>query len=255
MATVAYSWSTCSGSWLPVSPFELVIALVVTALGAIVQGTIGVGFGMLSVPILSLVNPLLAPVPQLLLAAPLAMSMSWRERSHADVKGAAWMLSGRIPGALVGLWVLGLAAQRSIDVGIALSVIVAVLILGTGVTLNRNAPTEFGTGVIAGIMGMVASMGGPPAALLFKDAEGPRVRASLALFFSGGLTVTVLFRVLGGRITGDDLLLAVLLFPGLVTGYVISSRLRHRFDGAAIRPAILTVSMLAAIGLLIRAFT
>lgn len=240
---------------MPVSLPELVVALVVTALGAIVQGTIGVGFGMLSVPILSLVNPVLAPVPQLLLAAPLALSMTWRERSHADAKGAAWMFAGRVPGALLGLWVLGLAAQRSIDIGIAMSVIVAVVILGTGVTVRRRASTEFGTGVIAGVMGMVASMGGPPAAMLFKDDEGPTVRASLALFFAGGLTVTVIFRILAGRITADDLLLAVMLLPGLLTGYVISSRLRHRFDGRSIRPAILTVSMLAAVGLLIRALT
>ncbi len=239
---------------MPVSPPELIVALVVTVLGAIVQGTIGVGFGILSVPILSLVNPVLAPVPQLLLAVPLAYSMTWRERSHIDGKGVAWLLAGRIPGAILGLWILGLAAQRSIDIGIAASVIVAVLILGTGISVRRNPTTEFGTGIVAGIMGMVASMGGPPAALLFKDAEGPTVRSSLALFFSGGLTVTVIFRVFAGRITGDDLLLAVLLFPGLLTGYVISSRLRHRLDGHTVRPAILTVSMLAAIGLLVRAF-
>ncbi len=240
---------------MPISVTELAVALAITLLGAVVQGTIGVGFGVLSVPVLSLVNPVLAPVPQLLLAMPLAYSMTWRERSHVDARGVAWLFLGRVPGAFLGLWILGLAAQRSIDIGIATSVIVAVLILGTGVTVRRRASTEFGTGVIAGIMGMVASMGGPPAALLFKDAEGPTVRASLALFFSGGLTVTVFFRLVAGRITGDDLLLALLLLPALVAGYVISSRLRHRFDGHAMRPAILTVSTLAAIGLLVRAFS
>jgi len=240
---------------VPISLFELAIALVVTLAGAIVQGTIGVGFGILSVPILSLLNPVLAPVPQLLLAVPLAFSMTWRERSHIDTKGVTWLLAGRIPGAFLGLWVLSLAAQRSIDIGIAASVIVAVLILGTGITMRRNPVTEFGTGIIAGIMGMVASMGGPPAALLFKDGQGPMVRASLALFFSGGLVVTVAFRAGAGRITGDDLFLAALLLPGLITGYVLSSRIKHRFDGPAIRPAILSVSFLAAAGLLVRAFT
>ncbi len=255
-ATLPYSAVAGPGlALLPISVAELAIALVITLAGAVVQGTIGVGFVILSVPILSLVNPVLAPVPQLLLAMPLAFSMTWRERSHIDGKGVAWLFTGRIPGALLGLWILGLAAQRSIDIAIASSVIVAVLILGTGVTVQRSAATDFGTVVIAGIMGMVASMGGPPAALLFKDAQGPTVRASLALFFSGGLTVTVLFRLFAGRITGDDVLLAVLLFPGLVAGYVISSRLRYRLDGSAIRPAILTVSMLAAVGLLVRAFS
>lgn len=238
---------------MPISPIELTIALVVTLIGALTQGTIGLGFAVVSVPILSLINPILAPVPQLLLAAPLTFAMTWRERSAIDGKGVGWLLAGRVPGALLGLWVLGLAAQSSIDIGIALSVLVAVGILGTGVSVPRNAVSEFGTGIAAGITGMVASMGGPPAALLFKDSEGPMVRASLSLFFSGGLLVTMLFRILADRITGDDVLIAVLLFPGLVAGYLLSSRLRFRVDGHAIRPAILAVSSLAAIGLLVRA--
>ena len=239
---------------MPVSPTELAIALVITVLGAIVQGTIGVGFAVLSVPILSLVNPVLAPVPQLLLAVPLAISMTWRERTYIEAPAVVWMLAGRIPGAVIGLVLLGFATQRSLDIGIAASVLVAVAILGAGLTVPRSPATDFSTGVIAGIMGMVASMGGPPAALLFKDGKGPTVRSSLALFFSAGLTVTVVLRILGDRITGDDVLLAVLLFPALATGYVVSSRLRHRLDATALRPAILTVSTVAAAGLLIRAF-
>lgn len=239
---------------MPVSPTELAIALVVTVLGAIVQGTIGIGFGVVSVPILFLVNPILAPVPQLLLAVPLAITMTWRERTHIDAGGVAWMLAGRIPGAVIGLALLGVATQRSLDIGIAVSVLVAVGILGAGLSVPRNPGTDFSTGVIAGIMGMVASMGGPPAALLFKDAKGPTVRSSLALFFSAGLLVTVVLRVIAGRITGDDVLLAALLSPGLLVGYVTSSRLRHHLDGAALRPAIFALATLAAAGLLIRAF-
>ena len=238
---------------MPVSPIELAVALVVTAAAAVVQGTIGIGFGVLSVPILSLVNPILAPVPQLLLAVPLAMSMAWRERSHIESRGVVWLLAGRIPGAIIGLGLIAVATQRALDVGIALSVLVAVAILGTGITVQRTPPAEFGTGVVAGVMGMVASMGGPPAALLFKDAKGAIVRSTLALFFSFGLVVTVLARVAGGRMTGDDITLTLLLSPGFIIGYVASSRLRARADASAIRPAILAISSLAAVGLLVRA--
>lgn len=237
---------------MPISLAELAIALVVTTVGAIVQGTIGVGFAMLSVPIMSLVNPILAPVPQLLLAAPLAFSMTWRERSHIEAKTVVWMVSGRIPGSAIGLVLLAVATQQSLDIGIALSVLVAVGILGAGLTVPRSPVTDFSTGVIAGIMGMVASMGGPPSALLFKDGKGPTVRSSLALFFSAGLTATIVLRLVAGRISSDDVAIALLLLPALLTGYVISSRLRHRVDGATLRPAILTISTVAAIGLLIR---
>ena len=83
-------------------------------------------------------------------------------------------------------------------------VMVAVAILGTGASVPRRPVSEFGTGIIAGTMGMVASMGGPPAALLFKDEKGPTIRASLSMFFSGGLLITAIVRLFAGRITWDD---------------------------------------------------
>jgi len=240
---------------MPVSSIELAVAIVVTAVGALVQGTIGIGFGIVSVPILSLVNPTLAPVPQLLLAVPLAMSMAWRERSHIERGGVTWLLAGRLPGAVLGLGLLAVATERTLDLGIAVSVLIGVAILGAGLTVPRSRVTEFGTGIIAGVMGMIASIGGPPAALLFKDEKGPTVRSTLAMFFSFGLLVTVVARIAGGRITADDVTLALLLSPGLVAGYMASTRLRSRADGSTIRPAILGISSLAAIGLLIRAVT
>jgi uncharacterized membrane protein YfcA len=238
---------------MPVSLIELVAGLVITAAGAVVQGTIGLGFAVVSVPLLSLINPIMAPVPQLLLAAPLSMSMAWRERSDIHARGAVFLMLGRIPGALLGLALLAVATQTTLDIGIALSVLVAVMILGAGLTVARNPATEFGTGIIAGTMGMVASIGGPAAALLFKDERGPVVRATLAAFFSFGLVITIIGRVLAGRITGDDVTIALLLSPGMVAGYLASSRLKSRIDAGAVRPAILVIASLAAIGLLIRA--
>lgn len=238
---------------MPVTIVELAVALVVVAVGALVQGSIGVGLGILTVPILSLIDPIMAPVPTLLLAIPLAISMAWRERTEVHSRSVIWLLLGRFPGAILGLGLLALATQRTLDILIASSVLVAVGILSTGVKMPRNSITELTTGVTAGIMGMVASMGGPPAALLFKDERGPTVRATLAVFFSFGLVVTLLARIVAGEITHDDVVVGALLFPGLAVGYVMSSRLRGRVDAMALRPAILAVSSLAAVGLLVRA--
>ncbi len=238
---------------MPVAIVELAVALVVVAVGALVQGSIGIGLGILTVPILSLIDPIMAPVPTLLLAIPLAVSMAWRERTDISGRSVIWLLLGRFPGALIGLGLLAIATQRTLDVLIAGSVLAAVSILSTGVKMPRNSGTELATGVTAGVMGMVASMGGPPAALLFKDERGPTVRSTLALFFSFGLVVTLIARIVAGKITGDDVVIGALLLPGLAAGYIASSRLRGRVDAMALRPAILAISSVAAIGLLVRA--
>ncbi|MCL1692867.1 MAG: sulfite exporter TauE/SafE family protein, partial [Actinomycetia bacterium] len=64
------------------SAAALITALIVTFIAAAIQGVVGMGFAMVSVPILALINPSLAPVPQLLITLPLTISMAWRERHH-----------------------------------------------------------------------------------------------------------------------------------------------------------------------------
>lgn len=50
------------------STLELIIALLVTAVAAALQGTVGVGFAMVSVPVLTLLNSDFTPIPQVLLS-------------------------------------------------------------------------------------------------------------------------------------------------------------------------------------------
>ena len=137
---------------MPVAIVELAIALVVVAVGALIQGSIGIGLGILTVPILSLIDPIMAPVPTLLLAIPLAILMAWRERTEIRGRSVIWLLLGRFPGALFGLGLLAIATQRTLDVFIAMSVLLAVAILSTGVKMPRNSATEFITGITAGNM-------------------------------------------------------------------------------------------------------
>lgn len=225
-----------------------------TLFAAAVQGVVGVGFAMVSVPILSLIDPALAPVPQLLITIPLTVAMAWRERHHMDTHGVGWIIAGRVPGALIGLGLLAVATQRTLDVAIAATVIIGVAILASGYHLHRNPATKFGAGVLSGTAGLVASIGGPPLALIYSREEGPTVRASLAAVFTIGLVITLTARAVTGNISGTDVRVALVLFPALAVGWLISTRLAHRIRQETLRRAILVLSAVAAIGLLIRAF-
>ena len=104
---------------LPVPLAALLCACAVILIAAALQGTIGFGFAVLSVPVMSLLDPALAPVPQLLLAIPLTLSVMWRERHAVDLRGAAWIVVGRIPGAALGVLLLKLTDARALDVALA----------------------------------------------------------------------------------------------------------------------------------------
>ena len=79
---------------------EFAIAFLVSFLAAALHSTVGFGFALLSVPILSLLNPLFAPVPQLLVVFPLTLAIVMRERHAVEVKSTLWIFAGRVPGAL-----------------------------------------------------------------------------------------------------------------------------------------------------------
>ncbi|MDH5373592.1 MAG: TSUP family transporter, partial [Acidimicrobiia bacterium] len=143
------------------TPVEIIIALVVSTIGAAIQGVVGFGFGVLSVPILTIINPDFTPIPQLILALPLAMTIALRERRHLDLSGAAWVIAGRFPGGLLGALLLGAVASRTIDAIIAVVVIAASVTIASGWSIRRTSFTEFLAGVTSGITGTVSAVGGP----------------------------------------------------------------------------------------------
>jgi uncharacterized membrane protein YfcA len=233
----------------------LVIALLVTFFAAAVQGVLGIGFAMVAVPILALIDPGLAPVPQLLITMPLTISMAWRERNHIQFADVTWIVAGRVPGVLIGVGLLAVATQRSIDLAIAAMVLLAVAIIASGHSFRRTKLTEFGAGTLSGISSFVASIGGPPLALLYSRDDGPTRRSNLAMVFTIGLSVTLIARIVSGNMTWDDVLVAFILFPALVLGYVASLRFKSLVPQRFAKVTILFLSTAGAVGLIVRAIT
>ncbi len=153
---------------LQMSLLAWALALIITAGAASVQGTVGLGFAMVSVPLLSLIHPSLAPVPQLLMVLPLTVTMAWRERHAIDLRGFWWIIGGRIPGAFLGVALLTVASQRILDMFIALTVLGAVAVMAKGVHVKRTRGTKFAAGVGSATTGVIASIGGPPVALEYS---------------------------------------------------------------------------------------
>jgi uncharacterized membrane protein YfcA len=238
---------------VPVSWAALAVAFVVTTFASGVQRNVGFGLAVVSVPILELLDPALAPVPQLLMSLPLTITMAWSERHALDVKGAGWVIAGRIPGALIGVALILVVTDRALDALIGLAVLGAVVILATGVHVHRTPATQFGAGVASGTSGLVASIGGPPLALLYRNDRGDVIRSSLAAIFTIGIMITITARGLVGAISRDDIVVALLLFPALLLGFVVGSRFLAHVEGRPLRIATLSLSAFAAAILLLRA--
>lgn len=237
------------------SPFLWLLALFVTAAAAAIQGLVGVGYGMVAVPVLALLNPALSPVPQLLTVIPLTVLMAWRERSDIDFNGVGWLLIGRIPGAAIGVGLLAVATTRFLDFFIGIVVFLAVIVLASGFSVRITPVSQFGAGVASGATSLVASIGGPPTALLYSGEKAATIRSTLAAVFTIGVLFTIAVRFVTGNVSESDLGVALVLAPGVVVGWFASTRLKERIPQGKVRSGVLLIAALAALALIVRAMS
>lgn len=237
-----------------IEPVPLLLAALVTFLSACVQGTLGFGFAVVSVPLLSLLHPSLVPVPQLLLALPLTLSMAYRERSAIDLGGMGFVLAGRVVGTGCGLAFIGLASPRVLDAVIGSLVLFGALVLSTKVELERTRASSTAFGALSGFSGYVSAMGGPPLALLYRNESGSLLRASLAAQFAIGLVLSISTRAVSGQMGTGDVVVALWLLPPLLLGVRASHALTGRIAPERLRNSVLSLSAFAGAMLLWRAW-
>jgi len=230
----------------------LLIAGSAIFVGAIVQGTVGFGLGLLAAPVLTMTYTSLVPSTLLLVTIPLPLLSLLRERAHVDWRGVGWAMLGRLPGTLVG--VLLVASLSATGVG----VVVAVVVLGA-VALSLSAwhprpvPRALATaGAISGVTATVTAVGGPPMAIVYQHHEGREIRATLGAFFLIGATISAGALALAGHLDGGDARDALVLLPFMVAGFLVSGPLRAPLDRGWTRPAVLTLAAASALVLLVR---
>jgi uncharacterized membrane protein YfcA len=220
--------------------------------GALVQGTIGLGLGLVAAPVVTLADPALMPDLMLWLAAALPVLTLAREWRHVDRRGLVWALAGRIPGTAIGVAVVTLASDRALGLTVGCMVLVAVAASLRDVRVRARRRSLLAAGVVSGAAGTATSIGGPPVALVLQDRPGPVVRATLGAYFAVGALMSLAGLALAGEVSERSLLLAVALLPGLAIGFALSGPLRRRVDAGRLRSAILAVCAISALVLIAR---
>lgn len=235
-------------------PLSLLLAgVAVSAVAALVQGAVGFGFAIVAVPVLSLLDPRLAPAPQILMVVPLTLWMALRERGAIAWRELGWILVGRVPGVFAGAALLAAAPKPVLDLLLAFLVGSAAAVLGTGARVPRTVGTRLGAGFFSGLSGVVSSIGGPPVALLYRGAQGPELRGTLSVLFLIGVLMTIVGRWSVGAMGWQDLELALWFLPGLVLGLLLSKPLLPWIEGPRLARGVLILAALASTLLGLRA--
>jgi len=234
-------------------PVVVLIGLVVM-LGAYVQAVVGLGLGLLSAPVVALVEPSLVPVLTLWLALLISGLNLLGEHEHVDWRSTAWSLPARVPGTVIGAWLVATFTEQQIGVALAVMVLLAVALSVHTVDVPVTPVTLATAGLVAGATGTATSIGGPPIALLYQRTEPRVARATMSVFFFVGVILSLVGLAVSGSLGREPSLLALALAPGVVVGYVVGRRTRGMVDQGVFRWAVLVVCTLSALALLARSF-
>ncbi|MBF0283379.1 MAG: sulfite exporter TauE/SafE family protein [Magnetococcales bacterium] len=205
----------------------LALSLSIIALGALIQGCMGIGLGIVSVPVLALLAPQLLPGP-ILVATLLLTALAWhREWNAAIYRDLGWAFVGRLPGTFLGGLVVALGSAPLITALTGGMILTAVGLTALGRRFEPHPLSLLMGGFFSGFMGTTSAVGGPPIALVYQHADPARVRSSLAAYFTLGGVISLAVLAWFDRFGWRELGLGLLLAPPVLAGFFLSSRFVH----------------------------
>jgi uncharacterized membrane protein YfcA len=232
-----------------------IAAALATLAGATIQGGIGFGMNLVTVPVLALVLPESLPTTAVLLGVPISIAMLRHEHRALDRAGIGWIIAGRIPGTVLGVWVVAVATTSALQGLIGAFILAFVVASMTLPALPVRGDTQLAAGAVSGVTGTAAGIGGPPIALLYQYHSGPTMRSTLAASFFFGTILSVTTLAIGRQVSWAQIAVGVGLAPLVVAGTYAGRRFHVLLDRGWMRPAVLAFATTAAVVVIADAVT
>lgn len=226
----------------------------VFVLAALAQAITGFGSALVAVPLLAvLVEPSEAVVAATTVSLALTGGAAWRERPHVERRaGGVLTLAGAL-GMPLGLWVMTVADERSLRAGIAVTMLVLVALVASGLRVGRHGMV--GAGLVSGALLTSTGMNGPPLVMALLDRDPRSYRATLQAVFAGQDLVAVTAFAALGHMSATALALTVGGVAGLPLGWRIGDRIFQRITAARLRPLVLALLVATAASMLLTALS
>ena len=237
------------------SIFEIIVIVLFTTAGALVQGGAGIGLALVAGPALVFIDPAFVPGPLMLAAQATNIRHVVVEGEHLDRGICTRALYGVPVGLIAGLVVLSTVDETTMAVIVGSATAMAAIVLLAGVHVVRTPRIEMAAGVLTAFATVTASLPGPPIIVALNDLEAKRLRPTCAAI----ILVVSIFGFIGlvatGNFGADEVVLTMWLVPGIATGMVLARWARPHMDGPGFRPTVLTIALVGGIALVVRSIT
>lgn len=215
-----------------------------------IQGVTGFGGALVAIPLLSLVMDVKQAVPlSILNGLVTTTTMAYTLRHQLDWRKILPMLTGSLPGTLLGTLLLKWAdtAQISRTLGVVLVAASVFNLRFAPRPINPARRWGIVAGFFSGVITATVGAGGPPVIIYatLHDWSRDEIRSTLTGFFVVNGYVTAAFHAANGIITGQTLHLFALTGGCVLLGTMAGSRISTRMP----RRTYLRVVYLLLIGL------
>ena len=156
----------------------------VLVFASILQMATGVSIGMIIVPILAMISYSLVPVPIILASLTLTIMMAYKGRAHIDKENVYKISYGMISGIFIAVYFFSKVKYEYLGLIFGGLILFSVFLSIKIKDFKLNSTMNFAGGLVAGVMGSMAAVGGQIIALLFQNHKLESIRASLAFLYT-----------------------------------------------------------------------
>ncbi|GAA4902229.1 sulfite exporter TauE/SafE family protein [Ferrimonas pelagia] len=230
----------------PVPGIELLLVWLIVFAGAIVQSAVGFGLAVVVAPLLYLIDPAWVPGPIIMMGLLISLFTLRRIGIRLEMGILTPALIGRIPGGILGTWLLVVASTQWLGLGIGIIVLSAVFLTLAKWRVPLTNANLFGAGFVSGIFAAIAAIGGPPLALLLNNNQSAaQMRHTLSGFFVFSAALSLVLLAIAGKFGTSELVRGGLLIPPALLGFWLGDKIVQRVEPEQLKHATLLLCGLA----------
>lgn len=241
-------------------PVLILAAAIILFLSGFVQGLVGFGSALVAVPLLSfLMSPKIVVPLTLVHGLLMNMYLSVKNRRNIQRKRVLPLFLAGSLGIPFGAAILIILPANGLKVliGIVITLFSLLLLSGFSRTLKSEGKALIPVGFASGILNGSVSMSGPPVILFLSNQRVGKVhfRANLVTYFFLLNIITFVIFYVTGVLTGEILILSIMLVPPLPVGIIIGEYLSHKVSEDWFRRIALILVMIAGLTALFTGLT
>lgn len=232
--------------------WQIALANLIVLGATAVQAATGIGFALIAIPLLALIDLAFVPGPSVFVALFLALFMTSAGRGVIVRRELAPVGAGVVLGSAAGALLLAFMSLDNMAPVFGAVILAAVGLSLTGLQLRFTTANLVGAGSVAGFMGVLSGIHGPPLALLYQRSEPEKARAMIASIFFVAYIATIAALASAGYFGLRQLVLGITLLPGFLVGYFLARRFLVLKNPQAFRSGVLVVAAASAVVLIVK---